>query len=193
MFILYFDGLFRPIHKSANGATGEGFVGFGWVIYQDGVIIARGYGLFAHHNKATSGIAEYLALIEGLDALLDLCKSADVVEIRGDARFVIDQMNGQSKVSSSQILPFYQRASGIAHKFDQVRWLWTPRKNNREADALSRRALRLAQPNIQRYKGELEAQRAQAGWQKYDNKLHSLVDLRVYHLNPSAQGFAVNI
>ena len=53
-------------------------------------------------RKCTAGsnAAEYLALIEGLEALEDLRIGNEPVEVRGDAKCVIDQMLGHAAVSS---------------------------------------------------------------------------------------------
>ncbi|HEU0291561.1 MAG TPA: hypothetical protein VFR47_02430 [Anaerolineales bacterium] len=62
--------------------------------------IARGFGVFLPICVVGSNVAEYLALIEGLEALADLRIGEAAIEIRGDAKCVIDQMLRYAPVSS---------------------------------------------------------------------------------------------
>jgi hypothetical protein len=88
---------------------------------------------------AGSNVAEYLALIEGLEALMDL-RIKDLVEIRGDAKCVIDQMTGESAVHSPLTLEFHQRARALARHVPALTWVWVLRRENRHADSLIRRS-----------------------------------------------------
>ena len=151
-------------------------LGYGWVIERNGVEIARGFGLFLRQRKTGSNIAEYLALIEGLETLLDLQVRHERVEIRGDAKCVIDQMAGTAGVSSSLTRKLNQRAQKLVRGLPSINWVWVPRSENRHADRLSRRSFRYL-----RYSPHL-------GWEINKSRLSasssgrfvSLVDLRVH-------------
>jgi ribonuclease HI len=86
-------------------------------------------------------VAEYLALIEGLEALQCLGVHGKV-EVRGDAKSVIDQMLGHASINSSRVKPLFKRARKLAASFAPVFWVWMPRKHNVLADSLTRRAIR---------------------------------------------------
>jgi ribonuclease HI len=115
---------------------------YGWLITRRGKTIAQGHGSFVRGHDANSALAEYVALIEGLNALLDLGVQNEAVEIRGDAKSVIDQMRGASEVSASGVKPLYRRACRLVAHLPRVTWVWKPRRENRAADLLSRKAMR---------------------------------------------------
>ena len=85
MYELMFDGLFRSAKKKRHA----GFMCIGWALFRGTVQIGQGYGVIGRGRDATSNIAEYLALIDGLQAVLDLGIRRDCVRVVGDARVVI--------------------------------------------------------------------------------------------------------
>jgi len=139
MYILQFDGMLQIVSKKVGQA---GFLGYGWYIFKNEMVIARGFGLYAHRYKAHSNIAEYIALIEGLEALTDLKLWKKPIEIRGDAKCVIDQMKGEVAVNSHPTRELHRRAASLSANFYSLIWTWIPRKKNKLADRLSRRGLR---------------------------------------------------
>jgi ribonuclease HI len=141
MYTLQFDGLFRKIFLPVSGGGQAGLMTYGWLVTHSGRIVARGHGVYLHPQDATSNVAEYLALIEGLEALQCLDVRGKV-EVRGDAKSVIDQMLGHAAVNTNRVKPLFRRARKLAAGFAPVVWTWTPRKNNALADALTRRAIR---------------------------------------------------
>jgi ribonuclease HI len=142
MYILEFDGLFRGVQGGANSATKCGFMCYGWLIRRSGHMVARGHGTYLRSDDATSNAAEYLALIEGLEALLDMGITSERILVIGDAKTIINQMKGTSVSNVSRIKKLSSRARRIARKFDNIDFLWVPRRDNHAADRLSRRALR---------------------------------------------------
>jgi reverse transcriptase-like protein len=77
-----------------------------------------------------------------LGALADLRIRDEVVEIRGYAKCVIDQMLVHARVSSSITQTLNRRAQKLASCFGYQTWVWVPRRENRHADGLSRRSFR---------------------------------------------------
>ena len=167
MYTLHFDGMLRidgneQLHKN-------GLLGYGWLIRKDQVEIAHGFGIFARRGQASSSVAEYLALIEGLEALTDLRVERETVEIHGDAKCVIDQMDGLSAVSSPQLWKLHLRARKLTQRFHSLTWVWVPRRQNKQADALSRRGLRY-----------LNCESSFSTNKARSNELAPLVDLRIH-------------
>lgn len=179
MLILRFDGLFKAVPGSAHVRTQAGFMGYGWLIFRSQAMIARGHGVFARAKDATSNVAEYLALIEGLEALLDLGVAAEPVLVSGDAKCVIDQMRGAAAVNSERIRPLYRRAQRLAEQIETVDWSWTPRRHNHEADELTRRAIRQIRSNPQEYDAYVRAIDPVHN-QHASKKFLPVLDLRVY-------------
>ena len=97
-YSLQFDGMLHTL--SEENPRNGGFLGYGWLLTRDDSEIAYGFGLFAQKGTVNSNLAEYLALIEALEALLDLRIRNEHMEIRGDARCVIDQMTRAASISS---------------------------------------------------------------------------------------------
>lgn len=179
MLTLEFDGLFRGAPQELHLGDNAGLMCYGWVILRDGVAIARGHGGYARSEHASSNVAEYLGLIEGLEALLDMHGEDEWVLICGDSKSVIDQMEGTSNVSAESIRPLHRRATRLARRIKKLYWMWTPRGDNHKADALTRRALQQIRADNEKYQAalhRLEVSRAQ----HTGGKLHPLLDLRMY-------------
>jgi len=178
MYRLHFDGLFRGLNEG-QPAYGGGLLCYGWLITCNGALIARGHGACLRIRSASSNVAEYLALVEGLDALVDMGLSAEPVMVSGDAKTVIDQMRGVSMVHSPSILSLYHRAGRLAGRFSNLAWSWTPRRENRLADQLTRLAMRQSRQEFQKYQsGLLNIDLGDP--RRLNNKFFSLLDLRVF-------------
>ena len=72
----------------------------------------------------------------------DQSGTRETVMVCGDAKSVIDQMEGKAAVVAVSIKPLHRKAHKLAHQFRNLYWEWTPRRYNHTADALTRRALR---------------------------------------------------
>jgi ribonuclease HI len=143
MYQLDFDGLFKKDEFADHHFLRPGFMAYGWIIFRNGNLIARGHGVFAQRDHAASNLAEYLALIEGLEALVDLKVRDEPLLVRGDAKCVIDQMSDRSSVTSMPTLRLYRRAMRLSQHFTHLTWEWIPRNENRLADLLSRHAFKI--------------------------------------------------
>jgi len=180
MYNLQFDGLFRGFPGEGETLTKAGFLCYGWIILRDESLIARGHGAYARGIDASSNIAEYLALIEGLDALTYLGVTDEIIQVTGDAKCVIDQMQGLASVNSPNIKPLYRRAMRLADHFLYLIWEWTPRRNNRRADSLTRRALQ--QLHMDRNQCLTIANAAcPADGRRENRRFFPVLDLRIYH------------
>jgi ribonuclease HI len=115
--------------------------------------------------------------IEGLDVLLDMQVSNEPIEIRGDAKSVINQMEGYGGVSSGSTRSLYQRAMHLSLRFNRLRGRWVPRGDNRAADALTRQAIRCMHAG-KHYHKILDTLGTESA------KLLSVLDLRVYSNSP---------
>lgn len=186
MITLRFDGLYRCLTEDCREEergkypAQAGVMCYGWLVYRNGKLIARGHGGYMRRVEASSNIAEYLALIEGMEALLDMGLTQEAVEIIGDARSVIDQMVGRAGVNSPSTRPLFRKAQRLARRFPRLVWTWTPRRKNRAADMLTRRA-------IKQIRGNPEAYRAAVQWAEHDTRpqaekksLRTLLDLRIF-------------
>lgn len=173
MYILRFDGMLQP---SGSERMPVSLLGYGWILERNNREVAHGFGLFLRKCKTGSNIAEYLALIEGLETLRDLRIGHEHVEIRGDAKCVIDQMTGYAGVSSPLTRELHQRARTLAKPFTGLTWVWVPRSENRHADRLSRRSFYYLcdSPDLRR---KINASRRSSA---HAERLVPLVDLRIH-------------
>lgn len=170
---LRFDGLYMSIPKKGGKFTNAGFMCYGWIISRGGRVLARGHGGYVQAHNASSHMAEYFGLIEGLEALHDMGISDETIVIIGDAKSLIDQMRGSAGVNSEHVRPLYRRACQAARGFNELVWEWLPRRNNRAADALTRRALRQIRANPASYMPTLYTR-------PKVNQLQPVLDLRIY-------------
>lgn len=171
MYLLQFDGM---LHTAGSEPLPMSLLGYGWIIQRNGLQVAHGFGLFLRNCKTGSNIAEYIALIDGLETLIDLRVRHETVEIRGDAKCVIDQMAGYAGVSSPFTRELNQRARKLAKRFSALTWTWVPRSENRHADRLSRRSF-----HYLHYSPQLK-RRVNRTQFSYNERLVPLVDLRVH-------------
>lgn len=90
-------------------------------------------------GHGTNNQAEYMALIAGLRALLERLETegeapdATSVEIRGDSQLVINQMAGNWKIKSEELLKLHDQALDLLAGFDQVEFIHQPRSKSQRS------------------------------------------------------------
>jgi ribonuclease HI len=87
----------------------------------------------------TNNVAEYRALIAGLEAVAHL--RARVVHVRADSLLVIKQLRGEWRVKHANIKPLHAEARALLAEYEVVDLQHVPREENTEADALVNQAL----------------------------------------------------
>ena len=118
---VYVDGASR----GNPGPAGVGYV----IVSENGAIVKQG-GEFI--GFATSRVAEYYALEEGMKAAIELgLKSVRFVT---DSLMVANQMNGIFQVKNQDILPVYQDVQRLLNDFEVVAFSHVPRSQNAIAD-----------------------------------------------------------
>jgi ribonuclease HI len=130
----WFDGSAHP----NPGACGIG----GLLIGPDGeqVEIARAAG---HGN---SGEAEYRALIAVLEAAVRA--GSHPLTIYGDSQVVVNDVNGPDHAAAPSLREYRALARALMARLPGVTLRWIPRHKNRDADALSQRAVGLHEAPI---------------------------------------------
>jgi ribonuclease HI len=88
---------------------------------------------------ATNNVAEYRALLAGLDAAVPL--RAHTVRVRADSLLMIKQLRGEYRVKHPNLAPLYTEARALLAAYDVVDLQHVPRAQNVEADALVNEAL----------------------------------------------------
>jgi len=88
---------------------------------------------------ATNNVAEYRALIAGLEAAAPF--RARRICVRADSMLVVQQLRGAWKVKQQHLRPLVERARALLAQYDEVELQHVPRGENTDADALVNAAL----------------------------------------------------
>ena len=94
-----------------------------------------------HIGIATNNVAEYEALIAGIEAALDIDPNCSLV-VRMDSKLVIEQMAGRWKIKPPDMLTLGSKVQELVSGI-RVQWVWIPREENSRADALANQAMDL--------------------------------------------------
>ena len=127
-FVLYTDG----------GSRGNpGHSGVGYAIYDlAGSIIQEGS---EYIGIAVSGVAEYQAVLRGLEASLNL--GIKNLEVRVDNLMIAKQMNGIYQVKNRELWPIHERIVKLSTQFEKLKFVHIKREFNQIADRLVNQAL----------------------------------------------------
>lgn len=90
-------------------------------------------------GSATNNVAEYKAVIAGLEAAREF--PARVVRVRADSMLVIEQLNGKWRVKQEHLRALHARARDLLDEFEEVDLAHVRREQNVDADALVNAAL----------------------------------------------------
>lgn len=93
-------------------------------------------------GEATNNIAEYSALLYGLEEALIL--RADEVKVNLDSELVAKQLLGEYRVKDANIRPLFERALNMLKSFKNFQINHIDREKNKEADKLVNKAINLA-------------------------------------------------
>jgi probable phosphoglycerate mutase len=97
---------------------------------------------------ATNNVAEYRALIAGLEAAEPF--EARRLEVRADSKLVIEQVAGRWKVKQPHLEPLRSQVRALLDKYDEVDLRHIPRAQNADADALANAAMDAAEASLPR-------------------------------------------
>ena len=121
-----------------GGARGNpGPAAFGYVLEaEDGTILdARGERI----GVATNNVAEYRALIAGLEKAAEL--GVTELDVVSDSELLVRQMTGLYKVKNKALVELSLEASRLARQLGRVTYRAVPREHNELADRLVNEAL----------------------------------------------------
>lgn len=98
--------------------------------------------LFRYIGQTTNNVAEYNALICGLEEAVIL--GADQVVVNMDSELLVKQLSGEYKVKNADIKPLFEKAIGILKTLKSFEIKHIERAKNKEADKLANKAINLA-------------------------------------------------
>ena len=121
-----------------GGARGNpGPAAYGYVLEKD-----DGSELAAHGETigiATNNVAEYSALIAGLEKALEL--GVTELDVVSDSELMVKQMRGEYKVKNEALRELSVRAARLARELGAVHYRAVRREHNKLADRLVNEAL----------------------------------------------------
>ena len=135
-FELFIDG-------ASHGNPGPAGIG---VVVRDGdgdYLLKRGEFI----GKATNNVAEYTALIRGLEYLDTLLerqpREPGALEVRvfSDSQLIVRQVTGEYKIKNTGLQPLAIRAQKLMRKFPNLLIASVPREENALADNLAGKAV----------------------------------------------------
>ena len=121
-----------------GGSRGNpGPAAYGYVLEaEDGTVLeAHGEAI----GVATNNVAEYSALIAGLEKALEL--GVDEVEVVSDSELMVKQMRGEYRVKNEALQELWSRAGRLARQVGSVGYTAVRREHNKLADTLVNEAL----------------------------------------------------
>lgn len=126
--VLYCDG-------ASRGNPGAAAIGF--VLYEpDGSTAVE---LGGYIGETTNNVAEYRALIAGLETALD--RAVDEIDVRLDSLLLVRQVKGEFRVKAAHLKPLHRQAVSLLSRFDRATIEHVRRERNKVADALANEAL----------------------------------------------------
>jgi len=121
-----------------GGARGNpGPAAYGYVLEaEDGTVLAaKGERI----GVATNNVAEYRALIAGLEKAVEL--AVPEVEVVSDSELLVKQMTGEYRVKNAALQDLSTQASRLAREIGRVSYTAVRREHNELADRLVNEAL----------------------------------------------------
>lgn len=129
----------KLIVEADGGSRGNpGSAGSGAVVidYETGNVL---FEVVRYIGVATNNVAEYVALIAGLEQAFEHDPDAEVL-VRMDSKLVIEQMAGRWKIKHPDMQQLAIRVQALV-RGKVVSWQWIPREQNSLADALANQAM----------------------------------------------------
>ncbi len=124
------------IYTDGASRNNPGEAGAGVFIMRDGKPFEK---IARYLGTTTNNIAEYSAAIIGLEHAVKL--GASRVRLIADSELLVKQLNGLYKVKNEGLKPLHRKAKELIARIGSVEVQYTPRENNKEADALANKAI----------------------------------------------------
>jgi probable phosphoglycerate mutase len=129
----------KVVIEADGGSRGNpGPAGYGAVVWdaERTTVLAETKQSIGH---ATNNVAEYRALIAGLDDAAKL--GATDAAVFMDSKLVVEQMSGRWKVKHPDLVELHAEARTLASRFARISYAWVPRERNSYADRLANEAM----------------------------------------------------
>jgi len=129
---VYFDGSCEPRNPYGTGRIGV-------IVKIDKMIAYKNHKTIGSGKGMSSNVAEYEALIDALEYLIQNNLQNEHIEVRGDSNLVINQMKKEWKIKNGIYKKSAIKCLSLVEKFfKDIYFEWIPRDMNWEADFLSK-------------------------------------------------------
>ena len=121
-----------------GGARGNpGPAAYGYVLETDDGTVLAAHGETI--GVATNNVAEYRALLAGLEKAVEL--GVDELEVVSDSELLVKQMEGEYRVKNETLRELWEEANRLEGRLRKVRYTAVRREHNELADRLVNEAL----------------------------------------------------
>ena len=129
------------LHMQFDGGSrgNPGPAGIGVTITTAPPAAKRIYELGEFLGACTNNVAEYTALVRGLEAAKAL--GAKKLHVKADSELIVRQVNGIYRCKSPDLKPLYERALTLMRQIGEVQVVHVYREHNSRADALANAAM----------------------------------------------------
>ena len=124
------------LHTDGGARGNPGPAGIGAVLTSGGEVIGE---VAEAIGVTTNNVAEYKALIAGLELALD--KGVTEIDIYMDSQLVVSQLRGEWKIKKADLRPLALRANSLMNRFGSATIQHVRREQNADADALANQAM----------------------------------------------------
>jgi len=90
-------------------------------------------------GEATNNVAEYQALVMGLELAVD--RGVSRLTVFSDSELIVKQMQGEYRVKDATLRTYHEQASRLFHQIQDVEIKHIPREQNEQADRLVNNAI----------------------------------------------------
>jgi dinuclear metal center YbgI/SA1388 family protein len=131
------DQTLYRLHVDGGSRGNPGPSAIGVVLCDEEGVVVEEIG--ARIGHATNNVAEYQALVTGLETALD--RGVRSLRIISDSELLVRQLKQEYRVKSESLKELFAQAHSLIHQFDHVEVKHVPRGENQVADALVNAAL----------------------------------------------------
>jgi len=134
---------------ACSGKNPGGVAAYGYLIERGGRTVREDYGILKTGKGATNNFAEYMAPIKAFQWLKtsqELYENIDEITLMSDSQLLVNQINGEWSVKSSNIVNLYEQLKDLINEFEKrsisVEFTHITRDKNGRADGLAQTAIK---------------------------------------------------
>ncbi len=92
-------------------------------------------------GKTTNNVAEYSALLAGLEAVKKKKGKIESIRCYADSKLIVEQVNGNFKVKNKVLAELHEKVRRLVFELPPTQFFYIPREKNEEADKLANLAI----------------------------------------------------